>query len=276
MLSSEVFTREIYDAIKNGSQSVENLKNVFSGFDMLIIDDIQFLAGKEKTSEIFFNIFNELVKDFRPIIMTSDKRPDQLYGFEERMISRFNSGLSVEIKRPGNEIAAIILEAKIKASGSEFEFEPEAISYLSLIFNADIRRLEGALQKLYFHAISFLKPNESITRAVCEEVFKEARGDALSFKKGTRPAAIIDFVCRTYGVDERLVRSKSRISSISSVRQICMYLVRETSDLTYSQIGHEFSGRDHSTVMSAISTVEAKANADPLFDMKLREMAGKL
>lgn len=269
-MSTETFTREVHEAFKKGSEEVENIKKSFLEYDLLIIDDVQFLSGREKTSEIFFNIFNDFINSKKHIIMTSDKKPEQLNGFEERMISRFASGLSVEIKTPEEETIKIILEYKIRNSNFGFELEEDAIQYVSQIFNTDIRKLEGALQKIYFNVISSFNKEPKISKETCIKIFE---GDTI---RTNGPAInsseyIIETICRIYGVDQETIRSKSRISQIAKIRQEIMYALREKTNMTLLQIGIEF-GRDHTTVMSSIEKVKSRMEKDKEYNIRVKKI----
>jgi chromosomal replication initiator protein len=259
-INSENFTREIYETFKQGSEFVEKIKNEYSKYDMLIIDDVQFLTGRDKTLEIFFNIFNEFIKNKKHIVMTCDKKPSQLNGFEERMVSRFSSGLSVEIKRPDIEIMRIILESKLKRFYSEISFDSNSINYIAKVFNDDIRKLEGAIQKIYFYFITNNVEEQKINLEICKKIFEDDENEKSSDKK--TPSSIIHAVCTFYGVDEKLVRSKSRVSIITNVRHMCIYIMREKTTMTLNQIGAEFSGRDHSTVNSSVEIIKSRIMKD--------------
>lgn len=273
-MSTETFTREVHEAFKAGSSEVENIKKSFLDYDMLIIDDVQFLSGREKTSEIFFNIFNDFINSKKHIIMTSDKKPEQLNGFEERMISRFSSGLSVEIKTPEEEAIKIILQHKIRSSNFGFELEEDAIQYISHIFNTDIRKLEGALQKIYFNVISSFKSESKISKETCVKIFE---GDTVRSNGPNinSPEFIIENICRIYGVDQETIRSKSRISQIAKIRQEIMYILREKTNMTLLQIGIEF-GRDHTTVISSIEKVKERIEKDNDYSIKIKKIINSL
>lgn len=250
------FSREVFSALSKGGNFVEELKKEYSSYDLLLIDDIQYLAGKDKTNEIFFNIFNNLVKQNHQIIITSDKNPENLDSLEERMVSRFSSGLTIKIERPELDALKRIVIEKLKSQDSSFVFQDDAIAEIVKYYNNDLRKLIGILNKISFYAIQNLQPNEIITKEFVSRFISETRTLVLSCGDDFNPELIISIICRWYGVKEEGVRGVSRLKELTTVRHVCMYVLRTKYNMGLNEIGALFSNRDHTTVMSAINKVE--------------------
>lgn len=261
-IESNDFTRDVFQALTKGGNFVEELKHEYSSYDLLLIDDIQYLAGKEKTNEIFFNIFNNLVRHNKQIIITSDKNPEQLDSLEERMVSRFSSGLTIKIESPESEVLKRIIVQRIKQQDATFNFQDEAIDEIVKYYNNDLRKLLGFLNKVSFFAIQNLQPNELITKSFIQEFFEKDGTRMLTPNEDFNPELIISTVCRWYGAKEELVKGKTRLKNITTVRHICMYILRVKYNMSLSDIGSYFSNRDHTTVLSAIEKVNKLAEKD--------------
>ena len=197
--------------------------------------------------KFFFSIFNELVNNRKQIVITSDKHPTEINGLEDRLISRFYSGLSTSLDSPEFEVAYRILEKMEQQMISPESVDPDVISYLATNFSRDVRKLEGALNRLIFFAINFGKDSQ-ITMQVATKAFKNDHkkvNDILSLD------SIKETVATYYGLTIKQIDSKNRTGIIVNARHISMYLVRKHLDISYNQIGQAFGGRDHSTVISA-------------------------
>jgi chromosomal replication initiator protein len=229
--------------------------------DLLLVDDIQFLAGKEKSHEIFFSIYNELVNNRKQICIASDRQPKEIKGLEERLISRFSSGLSVGIDSPEFETSRAILQMKIKNSGNDIEdVEEEGLTYIASNFSGNVRDLEGAWNRVLFYAIMFQKDKGVIK---FETVVSALRNQAVvSDKTGLSPGKIIKTVADYYGLTRQQITGKTRTKNIAGARHISIYLCRKLLDLSYMKIGDEFGGRDHTTIISACSKVEKQMHTD--------------
>ncbi len=262
-IETETFCRDVFSAISKGGQAVEQLKDRYCSYDLLLIDDVQYLSDKEKTNEIFFNIFNNLIRNNKHIVMTSDKMPDELDGLQERMVSRFASGLSIRITQPDIEILQIIVEDRIKSNADTFNFTNEAIALIVHFFNKDLRKLLGMLNRIIFYAIQNLDPYAVITEQVVNDVLSNEFGNQYTKESfSINPEMIIDAVCKIYGAKPDVIKSKSRLKEVTTVRHITMYVLRERLKLSYSEIGSLFSGRDHSSVMSGINKVKLLIKKD--------------
>lgn len=270
-ITSTDFITKVINSFKNNT--TEDLKQDMYKLDLLLMDDIQFFAGdKVKTHEIFFHIFNELVNNRKQIVITSDKHPTEIKGIEERLISRFYSGLSVSLDSPEFEVAYAILVKKLEQQMFDPEnIDDEVIAYLATHFAKDVRKLEGALNRLVFYSINFGK-SERITMDVATKAFKnemKSVNDIISLD------SIKEIVATYYGLTVKQIDSKNRTRIIVNARHISMYLVRKHLDLPYSQIGNEFGGRDHSTVISAYDKIEDLLKSDNGYKVAIAEIEKK-
>ena len=269
-ISSSDFVRHVANSISNGT--IEDFKDQMNNLDVLLIDDIQFIAGKEKSHEIFFHIFNELVNNRKQIVITSDRLPTDIKGLEDRLISRFSSGLSVGVDSPEFETAMAILYMKIRnQSLDENLFHEDALAYIATNFSDDIRQLEGALNRLLFFSIEFSE-NGQITLDTALSAF---RGD-FTPPKELDPKTIKRIVADYYGLTVTQLVGKSRTKAISNARHIAIYLTRKHLDLAYNKIGEEFGKRDHSTIISACDKIEKGITKDPVLASAIIELEKKL
>ena len=247
-ISSDQFIEEYFRCIRE--KGFEALKNRFRSIDVILIDDIQFLASREKVGEYFFSIFNLFINSNKQIIMTSDRPPLELKGLEDRLVSRFASGLSVGLTAPEYETSFKILKNKIKEQNMpEDIIEDDVLKYIAERFSNDVRQLEGALNKLLFTAISF-NNSGSITMNDAIDSFKliGVPGE----KKNLTIEKIKIVVAEYYNISPNELSSKVRTSKIAMARHIAMYLCRTLLTSSLSQIGNEFGGRDHTTVINGI------------------------
>lgn len=274
-LQTEDFLEKIYNAISEGSKKVEEFKNSFDDVDLLLVDDIQFLNNKEKLNEIFFNIFNKITTNDKYIVMSSDKLPSTLK-IDDRMISRFNSGLSIRINKPDSESIKKIIVEKIKKSKIKNPFSPLAVEYIALRFNSDIRTLEGVLNKIYFHLLDNIGIDEVINEQKIKEIIEmDADYEIISNLAQINPEIIIESVCLGYGVDKKNIISKKRNKQFSFIRKICMYILREKLNLSYNEIGSLFSNRNHATVLESIRDVEKKKKEDKNLEIFLENIISR-
>jgi len=240
-------------------------------FDLLLIDDIQFLAGKEKSHEVFFSIYNELVNNRKQVCIASDRQPKEIKGLEDRLISRFSSGLSVGIDSPEFETSLAILRLKIKNSGSDInDVDEQGLAYIASNFSGNVRDLEGAWNRVLFYAIMFQKDKSVIH---FETVVNALRNQAVvSDVTGISPNKIIRCVADYYGLTKQQITGKTRTKNISNARHISIYLCRKLLDLPYIKIGEEFGGRDHATVISACKKVEKQISKDTAFATAVKDI----
>ena len=245
--SSESFTNEFVHAIRNNRASEFTM--FYRNIDVLIVDDIQFFSGKEKTQEEFFHIFNALHQDGKQIILSSDRAPKDVPDIEERLISRFNWGLSADIQLPDFETRYAILEYKARDNG--IEFDADIFEFIAHNFKSSVRDMEGAVIKLL--ATSSLQKIDHIDLAMAKRVLKDMVKET---KRHISIELIQNQVCSYFGIDPNKVREKTRKQEIVEARQIAMYLSKQMTQSSLKTIGLQFGGRDHSTVIHAITSVE--------------------
>ena len=244
-VSSEEFTNDFINSIQNNTQ--KEFQSRYREIDILLIDDIQFLQGKDQTQEAFFQTFNALHEHNKQLVITSDKQPSDLNGFEVRMVSRFEWGLKTDIQAPELETRIAILRKK--ADNEKVKIDQEILEYVAARVASNVRELEGTLIRL----IAYANLNrQSVDLATAKTVLKDLV--PLGESKVTTPAEINEAVCRYYQLSKDDINGTSRIKAIAMARQIAMYLCREMTDLSLPKIGELF-GRDHTTVMYACKKV---------------------
>ncbi len=267
------FVETVVVAIRENK--IDQFKKYMYNVDLLLIDDIQFLAGKEKSHEIFFTVYNELINNRKQICIASDRQPNEIKGLEDRLISRFSSGLSVGIDSPEFETSLAILQMKIKQNGYGIEdVEDEGLAYIASNFSGNVRSLEGAWNRVLFYAIQF-QPDGGVIRF--ETVMNALKSQAVvSDKTGLSPSKIIKGVADYYGLTHQQITSKTRTKNIANARHISIYLCRKLLNLSYIKIGDEFGGRDHSTIMSAYTKVEKAIQKDPAMRTAVEEIEKRI
>ncbi len=263
------FVENVVNAIRENK--IEAFKQYMYSVDLLLIDDIQFLAGKEKSHEVFFTIYNELINNKKQVCIASDRQPREIKGLEDRLISRFSSGLSVGIDSPEFETSLAILQMKIKQNGYGIDdVDQEGLDYIASNFSGNVRDLEGAWNRVLFYAIEF-QPDGGCIKF--ETVMNALKSQAVvSDKTGLSPNKIINAVADYYGLTKQQITSKTRTKNIANARHIAIYLCRKLLDLSYIKIGDEFGGRDHSTIISACSKVEKQIKKDPAYKAAVEDI----
>lgn len=247
-VKGDTFTVELIDSIKHGTTG--SFKNKYRKTDLLLVDDIQFIAGKDSTQEEFFHTFNFLFEANKQIVMTSDRPPKDIKTLEDRLRTRFEWGLIADIQPPDFETRVAIIKRKCELIN--FDLPEETIQYIAENLKTNIRQLEGTVKNLkanyYLREQSPTIPNTKITisKLLSEEVSVPATIDK-----------IVREVSRTYNVDEQDIMSSKRSADISNARKIAVYIVRQMTDLSTNQIGKEFGGRDHSTIVYSLRQMEA-------------------
>lgn len=254
----------------NQNKDVESLKAKFRSIDVLLIDDIQFLAGKDKTGEVFFHIFNNLFNEKKQIVLTSDRYPNELRGLEARLVSRFSSGLIVGMDAPEYETAYAILKRKIEAKNLDINnIDDDVLHYLANNFSSDVRQLEGALTRLYFYATTINK-SDRIDINLALEAFK-------SIKPKTGNSALTadqikKVVAEYYSLTTSQLVSKSRTNVLTIPRHIAIYLCRSLLNMTFEDVGKEFGNRDHTTIMNACLKIENLYNEDQAYKLAINKI----
>lgn len=252
-VSSEKFTNEFVSAVKEGR--AKEFKERYRNVDLLLIDDIQFIGGKEQTQEEFFHTFNELHQQLKQVVLTSDRPPKQIPALEDRLRSRFEWGMIVDVSAPDVETRSAILQAK--AQEKNFYLPDDAAYLIAVSVQSNIRELEGALNKIIaYHELKSLEPTKETIKAMLSTL------ETQSVKKSVTPRDIIAAVLKHFGISEEDIKGKSREKKLSFPRQIIMFLLREELQLSYPAIGDELGGRDHTTAMHAHNKINTELESD--------------
>lgn len=253
--TTESFTNQIIQAIKNNA--VNEFVAYYQNIDILILDDIQFLANKVKTQEIFFHIFNHLHQSGRQIILTSDRPPKDLEGMEERLISRFKWGLTTDLQAPDLETRIAILEAKMQYDG--IELPREVVEYVCYNIKDNIRELEGVLNSIAAQAsLNQRTIDVDLAREVVRKFVKEAHRELTL-------AHIQQHVAEHYNISVDKLRAKTRKRPVVIARQLSMFLAKNLTNKSLKSIGEMFGGRDHSTVIYSCRAVQDMMDTDREF-----------
>ncbi|MFT5618339.1 MAG: chromosomal replication initiator protein [Arenicella sp.] len=265
-VSSEQFTAQYIEALK--ANSIQNFTNYYLQIDVLIIDDIQFLARKEKTQEAFFHIFNHLHQSGKQIIMTSDQAPKSLTGLQERLLSRFKWGLTADIQAPSFETRLAIIQTKIQAEG--VPVPEDVMEYIAYNVDTNIRELEGVLISLIANS-SFMRTAIDMTLA------ETTLNHLIQYNQKELSVDIIQKIVASYfklSVDD--LKSKTRKKEIAQARQIAMHFCKQLTKTPVKIIGDRFGGRDHSTVVHASKAVVRKTENDSLYQKIVGEIQDEL
>ncbi len=264
-VTSEKFTNDLINSIKDGKN--EEFRNTYRKADVLLVDDIQFIAGKESTQEEFFHTFNTLHEANKQIIVSSDNPPSEIPTLEDRLRSRFEWGLIADIQPPDYETRIAILRKKAEAEN--YNVPDDVISYIAQNIQSNIRKLEGALIRIYAYASLTNKKEVSL------ELAQEALKHLISNNKKITLTDIKEVVANYYNISLEDLVSKKKTKNIAYPRQIAMYIARKLTDYSLPKLGEEFGGRDHSTVLHAYNKIEediessqeVKKNVDDLISM---------
>ena len=257
-VTSEEFTNEVIESIRSGNAaSMTKLREKYRTVDVLMVDDVQFIIGKESTQEEFFHTFNVLHSARKQIILSSDKPPKEMETLEERFRSRFEWGLIADIQPPDYETRMAILRKN--AESYEKEIDEEIIKYIATNIKSNIRELEGAFNKI----IAFAKLNKmDLTLSLAEEALKDVIYP--NANKKVTPSVIINVVAEHFGVRVEDILSKKRTADVAMARQVAMYLCREMTDISLQEIGKTLGGKDHTTVIHGVDKItdEIEKNED--------------
>ena len=245
-IKGDQFTNELIDAIKNG-KNIE-FRSKYREADLFLIDDIQFIAGKESTQEEFFHTFNKLYEEHKQIVMTSDRKPNDMPTLEDRLRTRFEWGLIMDIQPPDYETRMAILKNKAHSLG--LNLTDDVCNYIAINVTNNVRQIEGTVKKIMAYRDLNNMPLDlhNISQAI-NDMFK-VEGNALP-----TPSLIISQVCKFYSIDENVLRGTLKNKVTSEARQIAIYLIRKLTNLSLPDIGKEF-GKDHSTILYGIRKVE--------------------
>jgi chromosomal replication initiator protein len=265
-ISTEQFYQQFVDSVRNNSQN--DFVHFYQMMDVLIVDDIQFLAGKEKTQDVFFHIFNHLHQSGKQIVITSDKPPIEMTGVEQRLLSRFKWGLSADLQSPDLETRIAILEKKLYNDGVEMPVD--VIEYLAYSITTNIRELEGAL-------ISLLAQSSLNRKAITLDLAKQMID---KFVKNTVREISIDYiqkvVCDYFNIPTDMINSKTRKREIVQARQLAMYFSKKMTKASLASIGLHCGNKDHATVLHACRTVNNLIDTDKQFKAYVDELEKKI
>ena len=257
------FTNELVDAIREGKTA--EMREKYRQAVLLLVDDIQFIAGKKQTQEEFFHTFINLYESGRQIVLTSDRPPSEMNQLEDRLRTRFEWGLLVDVAPPDFETRLAIVKNKAALLGMEL---PDKISaYIAENVTANVRQLEGTINKIlaYKDLLGNDADEETVTRAM-QDILKRSN------EYIPTPEAILEYISRYYALEEAVIRGQQRIRDAVAARQIAKYLIRSMTNLSLDEIGKVFDNRDHSTVLYSIQQVEKKMKKEPAFAEAVKEI----
>ena len=266
-IKGDQFTNELIAAIQSG-KNIE-FRSKYREADLFLVDDIQFIAGKESTQEEFFHTFNKLYEEHKQIVLTSDRKPDDMLTLEDRLRSRFLWGLTADINPPDYETRVAILKNKAQQLG--LSLDDDVCNYIAINITNNVRQIEGTVKKILAYRDLNNMPLDlpNISRAI-DDMFK-SEGNALP-----TPSLIISQVCKFYNVDEAILRSTKKSKGVAEPRQIAMYLIRKLTNLSLPDIGREFA-RDHTTVIYAVDKItNALKNGDTNLQNNIRDITANI
>ncbi len=252
-ISSETFTNDLISAI--GSKTTEAFHKKYRQVDVLLMDDVQFISGKESTQEEFFHTFNELYQVKKQIVLTSDRPPREIKTLEDRLKNRFESGVIVDVSPPDYETRIAIIRRK--AELLDMDIPSDVAEFIAERVKSNIRQLEGVVKKIHaYQQFAGLQPSLRVAQDSIREILSDSEPAEVTVDR------IIEEVAKTYSISKEDIRSGKRSAAISSARQIAMYVAREITGMSLQAIGGEFGGRDHATIVYSIAQVEKKMKKD--------------
>ena len=264
-VTSEKFALDYVNSLQN--QKANTFKEKYRKYDVLIMDDIQFLSNKEKTQEELFHLFNHLYDNNKQIIFSSDKHPNYITNLEDRLKSRFGAGMIVDIPAPDHESRVAILKAKLNANS--FELSKEIVDHLASTLSSNIRELEGALNAIICQAQ--LKQKEVTINDVKNLIKNSAQP-----KKNLAPKEIIKIVADFYNINEESIYEKTRKKEVIKPRQVTMYILREDFNISYPSIGEKMGGRDHTTVIHSCEKIKNDLKFDNTLTQEIAQIRSML
>ena len=265
-VTSEKFANQFIDSLKENK--LKDFTKFYVNIDCLIIDDVQFFRGKEKTQEVFFHIFNQLNLNNKQIILSADNSPINMDGLEQRLISRFKSGLTVELEKPEFETRLNILNAKIK--NENIKIPEEVIHYIAVQVDTNIRELEGVLISLLAHSTITKKPIDvELAKSIIGKIVKDTNREInISY--------IQEIVSKFFSISIEEMKDKARRKEIVIARQVAMYFSKDYTNNSLKSIGFHFGGRDHSTVIHAVQSVNDMIDTDSIFKKNVEEIKKRI
>lgn len=264
-VSAETFTNELVAALQN--KTITRFKNKYRHCDALLVDDIQFIAGKEYSQEEFFHTFNSLYLSGRQIVLTSDRKPEEIPKVEDRLISRFMGGLTVDIQPPDYEMRLAIL--KQKAKERNFEIPENVLRFIAETVESNIREIEGILFRFIIKAQS---SQEDITIDFARQFF----GYKKKKQKKITPKSVISKTAKHFSLKTKQICGKSRKAELVTARHVAMYLLRKDLELPLMEIGEAFGGRDHTSVMYAVDKIEREYSTNQALRGDITEIRNNL
>lgn len=274
-VTSEKFVDDflsLYRKNDNNFKAVDNFKRKYRDIDVLMIDDIQYLEIASKTQQEFFNTFNELHTHNKQIVISSDRSPDDLKKLEDRLRTRFNWGLTIDILPPAFELRMAILDKKIESQGIVSEVPNEVKEYIASYCTSDIRKLEGALTRVFAYAT--IMNGSEITMDLAVEALKDYIGKSVIAKN--KIDQVIQLVANEYNISVEDIKSKKRLAKIAVPRQIGMYICRIYLKESLPKIGSEFGGKDHTTVMHSVDKIKKEIEKDSSLIKLIEEIVSKI
>lgn len=252
-VSAEDFTTEFLNHLRNNT--VNQFQNKYRGADVLLVDDVHFLVGKEQTQEAFFHIFNALHAEKKQMVFTSDKAPKEIPKIEERLLSRFEWGLLADIQSPEYETRVEII--KRKAELLDFEIPDNVVEFIAEKIKKNIRQLESVVRRLNaYKLIDNIEPTIAVAQNAIKDIVTDSKPVGVTIEN------IISEVSRTTGVPDDKIRSKDKTAKVSFSRQLAMYIIREMTGISMKEIGAQFGGRDYSTTIYAINQIKNQLEND--------------
>ena len=255
-IKGDDFINEFIETVRSGRG--QDFRTKYREADLLLVDDIQFVAGKEETQNEFFHTFNTLYEAGRQIVLTSDRPPQEMSKLDDRLRTRFEWGLLVDVQPPDLETRIAIIQNKAAQLG--LVISQDIVNYIAEHVTANVRQLEGTVKKIkaYKDLLESDLSTENVNEAISDMLRREN-------EYIPSPEVIIAEICRVFRIDEKVVRGQQRDRDAVRSRQVAMYLIRRMSNYSYADIGKEFGGRDHTTVMHSIEQVEQRMNKDAAF-----------
>ncbi len=275
-VSSDKFVNDYINAVrtigKNSIEKIDSFKNKYRNIDVLIIDDIQFLGSATKGQEEFFHTFNELYNSNKQIIIASDRSVDDLKMLENRLLTRFNWGLTANITPPDFDLRMSIIRKKIAHQESAEDVPQDVIEYIANNFDSDIRQLEGAITRVF--AYSLMMNRGVVTLPIAVESLKDQLSDKSVYKNDVH--RIQRVVCDYFKIDIDDLKGKKRNKNINYPRQIAIYLCRVMTDESFPKLGTYFGGRDHSTIINAYQKIENDLKTNDQLEIVINELKNNL
>ena len=273
-ITAQDFVQE-YIKFVTGEKEKQSIKDFFKGVDVLLLDDVQFLAEKVKTEEMFFYIYQDMINKGKQIVITSDRQPNELKGLEDRLVTRFSQGLTVKINEPDIDTCIEIIKEKISNYGMEIEkFDANVLYLIAEKFSSNVRDLEGAVKNLKFDYMA-LKEGETMTLDLAIKAVS-SKGDGKSITNQINDQKIINVVADYYNLTPSQITGKDRNSQLVLARHLSMYLIRKYIDIPLKKVGEMFGGKDHTTVMSAITKVDKELKTSAQLQAALADLEKKI